>query len=208
MIENCASGGHRLVPSFLEMTSMSSFSDAHECDEIPLIAANMHRMILPRQSQIWAVIRREHTKRKLYSQICAGMLGRLCFSGDVSDLDADKREIIRNRIQFYHRVSPVIDRGESEITQNGVLSYRSPKGWQAVRRRGTQAPELLLVVVHTFRECPEKITLRVGDKSSQYSVEDLFAAPEIKIDCCNGEIQLSGLREFDGAAVFIRKAGI
>ena len=36
---------------------MASFSDAHECDEIPIIAANMHRMILPRQSQIWAVVK-------------------------------------------------------------------------------------------------------------------------------------------------------
>lgn len=59
VIENCASGGHRLVHSFLERTSMSSFSDAHECLEIPIIAANMHRMIMPRQSQIWVVVRKE-----------------------------------------------------------------------------------------------------------------------------------------------------
>ena len=34
VIENCASGGHR-EPSMIEISSMSSFSDAHECIEIP-----------------------------------------------------------------------------------------------------------------------------------------------------------------------------
>ena len=43
----------------LGLTAMGSFSDAHECPEIPVIAANLHRLILPRQSQIWAVLRRK-----------------------------------------------------------------------------------------------------------------------------------------------------
>lgn len=52
VIENCSSGGHRLEPSMMCLTSMSSFSDAHECVEIPIIAANLHRAMFPRQSQI------------------------------------------------------------------------------------------------------------------------------------------------------------
>ncbi len=40
----------------LGRTAMSSFSDAHALAEIPLIAANLHRLMLPRQSQIWAVL--------------------------------------------------------------------------------------------------------------------------------------------------------
>ena len=52
VIEMCSSGGHRLVPSFLKLASLASTSDAHECDEIPIIAANLHRMVLPRQNQL------------------------------------------------------------------------------------------------------------------------------------------------------------
>lgn len=52
VIENCSSGGHRLEPSMMELCSMASFSDAHETTSIPLIAANMHRVIKPSQSQI------------------------------------------------------------------------------------------------------------------------------------------------------------
>ena len=44
VIENCASGGHRLEPSLVKLTAMSSFSDAHECREIPYIAANLHQL--------------------------------------------------------------------------------------------------------------------------------------------------------------------
>ncbi|MFR6332305.1 MAG: hypothetical protein ACLUOI_28255 [Eisenbergiella sp.] len=50
------SGGHRLELSMMELVSQASFSDAHEMLAIPLIAANMHRVIRPEQSQIWAVL--------------------------------------------------------------------------------------------------------------------------------------------------------
>ncbi len=64
VIENCSSGGHRLEPYMLGLTAMSSFSDAHECPEIPVIAANLHRLMLPRQSQIWAVLRATSSDRR------------------------------------------------------------------------------------------------------------------------------------------------
>ena len=44
VIEVCASGGHRMEPSMIELCDMVSFSDAHEEKEIPVIAANVHRM--------------------------------------------------------------------------------------------------------------------------------------------------------------------
>lgn len=97
VIELCASGGHRLVHSFLELTSMASFSDAHECDEIPIIAANMHRILPPRQSQIWAVLRKEQPVDKLYYQISSGLLGRLCFSGDIGELSHRRFQRVRQR---------------------------------------------------------------------------------------------------------------
>lgn len=40
ILENCASGGHKLEPLMMSECSMASFSDAHECEEIPVIAAS------------------------------------------------------------------------------------------------------------------------------------------------------------------------
>ena len=47
VIENCSSGGHRLEPSMMQLCSQASFSDAHEIKSIPLIAANVQRVIRP-----------------------------------------------------------------------------------------------------------------------------------------------------------------
>ena len=74
------------MPSFLEITSMSSFSDAHECTEIPVIAANLHRAVLPRQSQIWAVLHPEQTLQRVHYQMASTFLGRCCLSGGVDQL--------------------------------------------------------------------------------------------------------------------------
>lgn len=58
VIENCASGGHRLDPGTVAATALSSFSDAHECAAIPIIAANLHRAVPPAKSLVWAVLRK------------------------------------------------------------------------------------------------------------------------------------------------------
>ena len=41
VIENCSSGGHRLELSMMALCDVASFSDAHECVSIPIIAANI-----------------------------------------------------------------------------------------------------------------------------------------------------------------------
>ena len=76
VIEVCSSGGHRLEPSMLGLASMASFSDAHESLEIPIIAANLHRLILPRQSQIWAVLHASDTHQRLAYSLAAGIPGQ------------------------------------------------------------------------------------------------------------------------------------
>ena len=138
---------------------MASFSDAHECDEIPIIAANMHRMILPRQSQIWAVVKAGQPLQKLYYQICSGLLGRLCFSGEPDALSAAQWTVMDEGTAFYGKAASIIDHGVSQRFGSRIVSYRAPRGWQAVVRRGeTQT----LVVVHTFGAAPEAVTLPVG----------------------------------------------
>ena len=112
VVENCASGGHKLEPKMLAATAMSSFSDAHECLEIPIIAANLHRVMLPRQSQIWAVIRKTDTPRRIVSSLAATLLGRMCVSGDVTGLSPRQWEAIDAGIAMYRKAAPVIRDGQ------------------------------------------------------------------------------------------------
>ena len=105
ILENCASGGHKLEPLMMSECSMASFSDAHECEEIPVIAASLHRSILPRQSQIWAVIRKTDSVKRIGYTVASTFLGRMCFSGDVTELSAEQWKAIEDGMAFYKRQS-------------------------------------------------------------------------------------------------------
>ena len=79
---------------------MSSFSDALESLCIPIVGANLQRMILPRQSQIWAVVKPDQTIALLYYKISSGLLGRLCLSGNIKDLSKQQWQVIEEGITF------------------------------------------------------------------------------------------------------------
>lgn len=151
ILENCASGGHKLEPLMMSECSMASFSDAHECEEIPIIAANLHRVILPRQSQIWAVIRRTDSLKRIAYSIANTFLGRMCLSGDVTELSEAQWQMIDRGIAFYRKAAPVIKHGYSMRFGPEVVSYRHPNGWQCLLRLGTgEAEQLAMAVFHTF----------------------------------------------------------
>lgn len=209
VIEICASGGHRLVQSFMTIGAMASFSDAHECDYIPLVAANMHRIIEPRQSQIWAVVRDEAPADKLYYQICSGLLGRLCFSGDPNGFTGRQADIIKEGVGFYHEASPIIDHGVSQSFGPHIGSYDEPKGWQAIVRHGkagTASEGLSLVVLHTFAGTPEKIEIP-ADGGIVHAFHRDGTEVGTSSNANADTLVVSGLRDFDAVAVIMNIAG-
>lgn len=149
IVENCSSGGHKLEPKMLGVTSMASFSDAHECPEIPVLAANLHRVMQPRQSQIWAVIRRTDTVQRIVYSLAAAMLGRMCLSGDVTQLTQEQWQAIESGIAFYKQVAPIIRDGESVWHGYDQNAWRHPTGWQGIARYGDNGE--VLCVIHRFQ---------------------------------------------------------
>ncbi len=148
IIENCASGGHRLEPSMMRLSSMASFSDAHECENIPIIAANLHRAILPRQSQIWAVIRKEDSIKRITYSLVNTFLGRMCLSGDVTELTVAQWNQIQRGMGFYKEIMPIIKNGFSYRFGPSIKSYGHPEGYQVMARIGKNKEGM--VVLHTF----------------------------------------------------------
>lgn len=174
VVENCSSGGHRLEPSFQAICAMGSFSDAHETLAIPIIAANLHRLILPRQSQVWCVVHDFDTPQRLRYGLAATFLGRMCLSGDVKDLSEISLNELASARSFYRAAVPVIRDGCSHIYQSLGLSWNEPRGWQAVVRHTRHE---VLVVVHVFGGDPPKeirIPLPPGEwrESSAYFTPD------------------------------------
>ena len=205
VIESCASGGHRLEPSMMGVCSMASFSDAHECVHIPVIAANVQRAILPRQSQIWAVLRGDDSARRLYWSMINGFLGRLCVSGEIYDLDDDQWAIVDRGIAFYKECAPVIRDGRSRRYGDENLDYNHLKGWQAVVREGKKDAEgLCLAVIHRFAgNDGEKLSvpLPAGD----WKIRGQYGENEIRAEIKDGKLELNGMGEFAAVAILLEK---
>ncbi len=198
VIENCASGGGRLEPSFMALSSMASFSDAHECVEIPIIAANLHRAILPRQIQIWCVIRKSDTVKRIAYSVSAAFLGRMCLSGDVTDLSDAQWKAIDGGIAFYKKAASVIKNGFTRIYRENVTSYRHPEGYQAVVRENDSAA---LCVIHTFKNAPSKISVPVGE----CDITGVYSDTDVKAEVNDGVLTVCLGGDFCGIGVLLKK---
>ena len=196
-IENCSSGGHRLEPSLMGVSDMASFSDAHECAEIPIIAANLHRMILPAQSQIWAVLRAEDSIRRINYSLINTFLGVMCLSGDVIHLSAEQWRKAEEGMAFYRQVRHIIRDGVSSFFGEISASWRHPEGWQAVVRR---AGNETLAVIHTFGGgFPEKITLPVQDAG----IRSVMCSENNAVILEDGKLTVELKAPFEAVAVYL-----
>jgi alpha-galactosidase len=149
---------------------MGSFSDAHETREIPIIAANLQRLILPRQSQIWAVLRQKDTAQRLAYSLAAAFLGRMCLSGEVHDLSPTQWKLTVSAMELYRRVYPIIRDGHSTFLGQTGKSWRHPQGWQAVLRTSKNGQRALLVA-HTFgKSFPKMVQIPLA--KSGWKIED------------------------------------
>ena len=199
VIENCASGGHRLEPSMISRTAMSSFSDAHELPEIPIIAAGLQRLLPPRQSQIWAVLHAGDSERRLLYSLAATFLGRMCLSGGIAELDARQWSLARSAIALYHKAAPVIRDGTSTLHRAIGPSWRHPTGWQAVVR---QTDTLALVVTHAFADAPDSIDIPL---SGDWEPLDGLAGPSPLLQ--DGRFRLAIPAPFTGNVHLLVRAG-
>ena len=196
-IENCASGGHRLEPSLMAATDMASFSDAHECAEIPIIAANLHRMILPGQSQIWAVLRHTDSLRRINYSLINTFLGVMCLSGDVLTLSGAQWRKVDEGIAFYRAVRGIIRDGVSTFHGAVSASWRHPTGWQAVCRR---AGDETLVVLHTFGgDFPEQVTLPVDAAR----ILRVMCSEDNAVSLENGQLTVALKAPFEAVAIHL-----
>lgn len=194
-IENCSSGGHRLEPSLMGATDMASFSDAHECPEIPIIAAQLHRLILPGQSQIWAVLRAKDSLRRINYSLVNTFLGVMCLSGDVADLSAEQWAKVDEGICFFKAVRGIIRDGISAFHGEVSRSWRHPEGWQAVCR--TAGGETL-TVIHTFGgKFPGQVSLPVSGSR----ILRVMDSEESRITMENGILTVELKAPFEAIAI-------
>ncbi|MBP2658174.1 MAG: hypothetical protein H6Q69_1206 [Firmicutes bacterium] len=202
VVENCASGGHRLVTSMMGLTDMSSFSDAHEATVIPIIAANLHSVMLPRQSLIWAVLRQGDSAKRLYYSMVNTFLGRMCLSGDVDALTEAQWNIVEKGIQFYKKVAPTIKHGNSYRFGKPVSSYEKPQGVQAVVRYHENGKEALLIA-HSF-EVKYGETLTIPLKSGNWrKAADYGSVNETEYKVGEKQLSINFFGDFQALGIYL-----
>lgn len=208
ILENCASGGHKLEPLMMSLCSMASFSDAHECENIPVVAANLHRTILPRQSQIWAVIRKDDSLKRITYTLANTFLGRMCLSGDVTELTKEQWKQIDDGIAFYKRIAPIIKEGYSFFYTTKGKSDRVLTGYQAVVRERTKRGTLdtneckeAVAVIHVFdRQQQFRITL---PKDCPRTIARIYRGTKIKVQLDGDELIVTPTEEMEAVAVYL-----
>lgn len=200
-IEICASGGHRLEPSWMELGSMGGFSDSHEGLDIPIIAANTQMMIPARKNQVWAVLRKEDTQQRLYYSIAATFLGRMCLSGDIHELSSSQMKVVEKGIDTYHRIKESIKNGYSRKEGSKLSSYTSPKGWQTVTRFRDDLKEAF-VVFHTFENGPTSLTV---PNLSDWKIAETYYNHSIQAQLKGSYLVIQSLRDFDGGVIKLNR---
>lgn len=197
VIENCASGGHRLEPSMMGLAAVSSFSDAHECIEIPYVAANLHNLMLPSQELIWAVLHEDDSRERLVYSLAATFLGRVCLSGSIDSLADWQKEIIAQALEFYDKLEDVIKNGKTKIYGNRSDCMRYPQGVQAVvRQTDTEA----LLVYHAYEDDLKDVEIPLTEG---FTIGDQFFADNVSLN--EGALKITDCKPFTAGAVLLKR---
>jgi alpha-galactosidase len=159
VVENCASGGQRLTPAYGARSDMHSFSDAHTCPDIPVIAGNVLAVIPAAKSQIWAVLQADESLQRLSYSLAATFLGRMCLSGDIHHLEEGCWQFVQEGMAFYRKIWSIIQSGRSRRVGEWSSTMRRLRGWQAVVR--TMPSGQTLVVIHCFGESPNDFAIPI-----------------------------------------------
>lgn len=181
----------------IALSAVSSFSDAHEAVEIPYIAANLHRLMLPAQSLIWSVLHKEDSLDRTNYSLAATFLGRMCLSGDVDLLSDEQKEALHKAIDFYKKLDDVIINGSTYIYGDRGRNTRYPQGTQAVFR---QTENQILVVCHAFENPCEKIEI---DVPNGFRVCGTFNAKNIEISA--NKLVISKMDAFTAEAILLNR---
>ena len=181
---------------------MSSFSDAHELPEIPIIAASLQRLVLPRQLQVWAVLHPTDSLDRLAYSLAAGFLGRMCLSGDITDLEPRQWELVCQALRYYRQASPMIKDGISRRHGDVGKSWRYPTGWQGIVRLARDS-RFALVVVHAFDSAPKQVTLPLPE--GEWAIE--WEWPNAQSAIQDRKLMPSLAGPFSATVISLRGAG-
>ena len=172
VIENCSSGGMRHEIVFNTISSMVSFSDAHENPDGVVVAMDLHRIMQPRIMQVWASLLKKHTIDDVYTIVAKAMLGRICFAGKLDEISKEALEVALEGKHFYDRIKYIIRDGATIlIDTDQITSLNNPHGAIRLIRESLGQTELLCYAFN-FGEDVTETSFEIDNKT--YQLVDTF----------------------------------
>ncbi|MFD1440057.1 glycoside hydrolase family 36 protein [Lacticaseibacillus hegangensis] len=202
-IENCASGGHRLTPAYIEATEYSSFSDAHDSHAIPIIAANELNVIPAAKNLIWCVLHADSTDDELNFHLISTFLGLACLSGDIRGLSDQQWQTVDTDFKFYKENQHLIAEGTPIREGQPIISYFNPVGYQVsgfVNHDTVADSDEMILMIFGFN-LPEKQTISIAAADGAWHVEDVVGAESIEFAATETGLKMTMPKE-----VFTAKA--
>ena len=120
LFETCSSGGMRMDYETLKHFSIVSTSDQIRDWLYPYVAANILSAVLPEQAAVWSYpvslfedqltrekVQKEVTLEKIALNMINSMLGRLHLSSDLSLLDDQQRQLVKQGVDYIKKLNSV-----------------------------------------------------------------------------------------------------
>jgi alpha-galactosidase len=202
VVENCASGGHRLEPSMMALSDLGSFSDAFQSPELPVIAANANRLLPGKRSLVWIVLHRSDSEAQQVYKLSSGLLGRPCLSGELFELEDSQWQRVEQALELYKKAAPAFANGWWRRYGPQVARYSAPAGWQGFVR-AAQDGEGVLAVFHAFGDPPAD-PVRVDLPEEGSWTVDLALAGDDSLRVDGGALFWSAPGPFTACAAWLR----
>lgn len=179
VVENCSSGGMRHEITYDTIGSMVSFSDAHEIQGGVVIAMDLHRIMQPRIMQIWASILPKLSYDEVYFTIAKAMLGRICISGQLLNVDKEILAILKEGVTFYESIKDVIKKGTTIlIDTDEISSVLNPRGVCRLVRKSLDDNKIICYAF-SFKD-DRKISF--NEFTNGYKLSNLFSNVKVGKD--------------------------
>jgi alpha-galactosidase len=182
---------------------MASFSDAHETTNVPILAAQLQRLILPRQSQIWAVLHASDSDDRLVYSLSATFYGRMCISGEVFDLSEPQMQWLRKAMAFYQAAVPVLKEGRSVLKDSGIGNRRHAVGWQSVLRVADDG-EQILVTAHSLNS-PAPIRISWALPEGEWQLAECFHTDAVQAQIHQDHLEITVNRAWNGLGLLLQR---
>jgi len=136
--------------------------------------------------------------------LSAGFLGRLCLSGEIDHLSETQWSLVKNAINFYEKVAPVIKNGKSRVYQQISPSWRHPQGMQVVLRIADD-DKTALVVAHSFA-APLPAQFDIPLPEGDWSIAGTFPEKTVPANINDNCLRIKPSIEFEGCVLILKKA--